>query len=117
MVFNKAAGKASHDSHCTLYCKKIYFFVLIAAIAALSGILFGYDTEVISGATLFINDEFHLSPQLNSIFIVAGLLGADILHNKTDLIQTVDDAVKNNLNPPPISSEQEMLESILNNVI
>jgi sugar porter (SP) family MFS transporter len=52
------------------------FFVLIASIAALAGILFGYDTGVISGAILFINDEFHLTPQTNGIVVGAVLLGA-----------------------------------------
>lgn len=52
------------------------FFVFIAVIAALSGILFGYDTGVISGAILFINDEFKLTPQTNGIVVAAVLLGA-----------------------------------------
>lgn len=55
---------------------KHYFFIVIAAIAALSGILFGYDTGVVSGAILFINDEFHLSPQANGLVVSAVLLGA-----------------------------------------
>jgi len=38
--------------------------ILIAAIAALGGLLFGYDTGVISGAELFFTKDFHLSPQL-----------------------------------------------------
>jgi sugar porter (SP) family MFS transporter len=56
--------------------KTSYFFVFIAAVAALSGILFGYDTGVISGAILFINDAFALSPQMNGVVVSAVLLGA-----------------------------------------
>ncbi len=56
--------------------QKSYFFIFIAAVAALSGILFGYDTGVISGAILFINDEFKLSPQMNGVVVSAVLLGA-----------------------------------------
>jgi sugar porter (SP) family MFS transporter len=48
----------------------------ITAIAALAGILFGYDTGVVSGAILFINDEYHLSPQINGIVVSAVLFGA-----------------------------------------
>src|SRR5947199_6339986 len=35
--------------------------IMIAAIAALGGLLFGYDTGVISGAGLFFTKDFHLS--------------------------------------------------------
>ncbi len=49
---------------------------LIFAIAALSGILFGFDTGVISGAILFINDEFKLTPQTNGLVVSAVLFGA-----------------------------------------
>ena len=35
--------------------------VLTAAIAALGGLLFGYDTSVISGAMLFLRTDFHLT--------------------------------------------------------
>lgn len=52
------------------------FFIVVALIAALSGILFGYDTGVISGAILFIKDEFALSPQLNGLVVSAVLFGA-----------------------------------------
>jgi len=55
---------------------KNYFFIVIAAIAAIAGILFGYDTGVVSGAILFINDEFHLSAQTNGIVVSAVLFGA-----------------------------------------
>ena len=52
------------------------FYIITAIIAAMSGILFGFDTGVISGAILFINDEFHLTPQLNGLVVSAVLLGA-----------------------------------------
>ncbi len=52
------------------------FYIVVALIAALSGILFGYDTGVISGAILFIRDEFALSPQLNGLVVSAVLFGA-----------------------------------------
>jgi sugar porter (SP) family MFS transporter len=53
-----------------------FFLIFITTIAALAGILFGYDTGVVSGAILFINDEFHLTAQTNGIVVSAVLLGA-----------------------------------------
>ena len=38
-----------------------HFVTVIAAISALAGLLFGYDTGVISGAILFVQDDFHLT--------------------------------------------------------
>lgn len=53
-----------------------YYFIYIASIAALAGILFGFDTGVISGAILFINQSFHLSHELTSLVVSMVLLGA-----------------------------------------
>ncbi|MDD2679477.1 MAG: sugar porter family MFS transporter, partial [Candidatus Omnitrophica bacterium] len=51
---------------------------IIAFIAALAGLLFGYDTGVISGAILFIKDQFNLTSQLEERVVSAVLLGAVI---------------------------------------
>jgi sugar porter (SP) family MFS transporter len=50
----------------------IYFF------GALGGVLFGYDTGVISGALLFIPNDFKLSPFLQGAIVAGLLLGAMI---------------------------------------
>jgi len=50
--------------------RMIYFF------GALGGLLFGYDTGVISGALLFIPDDFKLTPFLQGAIVAALLLGA-----------------------------------------
>lgn len=71
----------------------------ISAFAALAGLLFGYDTGVISGAILFIRQDFTLTPGLTEITISAVLLGAligsgisgkitDILGRRKVLIST-----------------------------
>ncbi len=52
------------------------FVYFVASIAALAGLLFGYDTGVISGAILFIRSEFQLSSMMQEIVVSAVLLGA-----------------------------------------
>src|SRR5439155_17284621 len=51
---------------------------LVAGIAAVGGLLVGYNTGVISGAILFIQKDFHLNPTQEEIAISAGLMGAII---------------------------------------
>jgi len=53
-------------------------FYLIAAVAALGGLLFGYDTGVISGALLFIRQVMHLSATGQGIVVAVVLAGAAI---------------------------------------
>ena len=55
----------------------MYFYV-IAAVAALGGLLFGYDTGVISGALLFVRQVMSLSPTLQGIVVAIALAGAAI---------------------------------------
>ena len=54
------------------------YFYLIASVAALGGLLFGYDTGVISGALLFVRQVMHLSPTLQGIVVAIALAGAAI---------------------------------------
>lgn len=53
-----------------------FLIYLVCAFAALTGLLFGYDTGVISGAILFIRKDFALSTTLIEITVSAVLLGA-----------------------------------------
>src|SRR6266540_2757425 len=54
-------------------------FVYVAALfAALGGLLFGYDTGVISGALIFIKREFGLTTAAEEIVVSGVLLGATI---------------------------------------
>lgn len=53
-----------------------YTLIYIAFTAALAGILFGYDTGVMSGAILFIDEEFGLTAAANGAVVGAVLLGA-----------------------------------------
>jgi sugar porter (SP) family MFS transporter len=55
----------------------MYFYV-IASVAALGGLLFGYDTGVISGALLFIRQVMELSPTMQGIVVAIALAGAAV---------------------------------------
>lgn len=54
------------------------YVILIALIAAIGGILFGFDTGVISGAILFLKTEFHLSSVMNGFVVSSVLIGATL---------------------------------------
>src|SRR5580698_688000 len=65
--------------------------VLGAAITALGGLLFGYDTGVISGALLFIGKDFHGLTSfdkelLTSILLVGAVVGAQVAGRIADRI-------------------------------
>lgn len=54
---------------------KPYLVYLIAMVAALGGFLFGYDLSIISGAMIFITEEFALSPGAQGFAVGSALLG------------------------------------------
>lgn len=62
--------------------------ILTAGVAALGGLLFGYDTSVISGAMLFLRTDFHLSnAQLEfavGIALAGALVGSGLAGYSTD---------------------------------
>lgn len=65
--------------------------VIGAAITALGGLLFGYDTGVISGALLFIGKDFHNLTSfdkelLTSILLIGALIGALVAGKVADKI-------------------------------
>ena len=62
-----AAGPAAEISR---------FVYVAVGIAALGGLLFGYDTGVISGAILFVTGDFRLSPTMEEFVVSAVLVGA-----------------------------------------
>jgi sugar porter (SP) family MFS transporter len=63
-------------------------FAFIAVVAALGGLLFGYDTGVISSALLFIRQDFHLSAGGQSLvagIVLAGaVIGASVAGGLSD---------------------------------
>ncbi|ELZ91995.1 metabolite transport protein [Haloferax mucosum ATCC BAA-1512] len=52
------------------------FVYVTAALAALNGLLFGFDTGIISGAFLYINDTFQMSSLVEGIVVSGALAGA-----------------------------------------
>src|SRR5664279_4359490 len=54
------------------------FIYVAVATAALGGLLFGYDTGVISGAILFITKQFSLSATMEEIVVSSVLVGAAV---------------------------------------
>ena len=57
---------------------KFIWLYVVAIIASLGGLLSGYDTGVISGALLFINETWDLSDSLQGIVVSSVLIGAVI---------------------------------------
>lgn len=55
-----------------------HFVRIAVVIASLGGMLFGYDTGVISGALLFIKHTFNLSSTMQEVVVSAVLIGAII---------------------------------------
>lgn len=53
-----------------------HFVTAISAVSALAGLLFGYDTGVISGAILFVQEDFHLTTFQEEVVVSAVLFGA-----------------------------------------
>jgi SP family galactose:H+ symporter-like MFS transporter len=51
-------------------------FALLAITASLGGLLFGYDTGVVSSALLYVRDVFHLSATLQGLVTSIALAGA-----------------------------------------
>ncbi|MET7356669.1 hypothetical protein [Streptomyces mirabilis] len=52
--------------------------LMAAVVSAISGLLYGYDTGIISGGLLQISKEFHIGNDMKQVIAAAILLGAVI---------------------------------------
>lgn len=66
-----SSGLSNPDHH-----KVSGFVIVVAAIAAVGGLLFGYDTGVISGAILFIKKQYGLGTTMQEVTVSMVLVGA-----------------------------------------
>jgi MFS transporter, SP family, galactose:H+ symporter len=73
-IFRKRSQRQT--PHPSQYRSTTLYFVV--TIAALGGLIFGYDTAVISGALLFLRTNFTLTPFTEEITVSAALLGATL---------------------------------------
>ncbi len=64
------AGIAGAERH------PVFYIAMVSTIAAVGGMLFGYDTGVISGAILFIEREFSLSAEAQGLVVSVVTAGA-----------------------------------------
>ena len=55
---------------------KIGYVIFMAAVAALGGILFGYDTAVISGTTALVRNQFTLNDLSEGWYVGCALVGS-----------------------------------------
>ncbi|RBM01473.1 MFS transporter [Acidithiobacillus ferridurans] len=58
--------------------KKDWRFILIAIVAGLGGLLFGYDTGVVAGVLLFLNQVFHFDASMKGLFVAIALAAAAV---------------------------------------
>ncbi|KAI1306078.1 Proton myo-inositol cotransporter [Halotydeus destructor] len=65
------------DSHVDPKNQKFTFAIFkVAALSAIGGFLFGYDTGIVSGAMVFIKEDFNLSDRWQELIISITLVGA-----------------------------------------
>lgn len=61
-----------------LFASLSWFVVVLTFFAGIGGFLFGYDTGVISGAILVINDDIPLTPTTKEIVVSSAVAGAAV---------------------------------------
>lgn len=53
-----------------------FFLYILTSLACIGGFLFGYDTGIISGALILINDNFHLNDLQKELIVTTTIFGA-----------------------------------------
>jgi MFS transporter, SP family, galactose:H+ symporter len=75
---NPNTSPQTEASSPAVHARETGFVFAAAAFAALGGLLFGYDTGVISGALLFIRTQFGLSTSQQELVVSVVLIGAAV---------------------------------------
>ena len=52
------------------------YVIFMAVVAAIGGILFGYDTAVISGTTAIVKNQFALTDMMEGWYVGCALIGS-----------------------------------------
>ena len=52
------------------------YVYVISLVAAIGGFLFGYDLSLISGAIIFLEEQFHLSPFMKGLTVSCAYWGS-----------------------------------------
>lgn len=73
---NLSQSKCTAEKMMRTTSQQSYFLWVVASIAALGGFLFGYDTGVISGAIIFIQNTFALNTLYSEWVVSSVVLGA-----------------------------------------
>jgi sugar porter (SP) family MFS transporter len=73
-----SSSAAQHNDNIAARAKGQRFVYVAAAFAGLGGLLFGYDTGVISGAELFLKSDFSLSVPALEVIVSGVLAGAAV---------------------------------------
>ena len=77
---------------------KYLWLYIVAVIASLGGLLSGYDTGVISGALLFINETWNLTDTIQGLVVSAVLIGAVIGAATNGILADIFGRKKDSLN-------------------
>ena len=85
-----------------VHAEQTRFVFAAAAFAALGGLLFGYDTGVISGALIFIRTQFGLSTFQQELLVSIVLVGAAVGATAAGFVGSISTRAQGGIGSDPI---------------